>query len=89
MTRIEVVPAELVTAGASLRGVGREAAFVGLDGHGSVGCEELSGALGGFCSRAHGTAAQLHRAGFAVAAAYAAGAAGYEATDQSAMPQRD
>lgn len=69
--------------------MGQEAAFVGQGGHGSVGCGELSGALEGFCSRAHGTAAQLHQAGFAVAAAYANGAAGYEATDRSAMPGRD
>ncbi len=88
VSRLEVVPAELTAAGSSLRGMGREAAFVGQGGHGSVGCGELSGALEGFCGRAHGTAAQLHQAGFAVAGAYATGATGYEATDQSAMPER-
>ncbi len=86
MSRIEVVPAELASAGSALRGVGQEAATAG--GHGSVGCGELSGALGGFCVRAHSTAGLLHQAGFAIAGAYSSAAAGYEANDQAVMPER-
>lgn len=88
MSRFEVAPAELEAAGSSLRGMGQEAALVGQGGHGSVGCGDMSGALEGFCGRAHGVAAQLHRAGFAVAGGYGQGATGYEAADGSAMPGR-
>ncbi len=88
MSGFEVTPAELDGAAASLRGMGREAAFLGGGGHGAVGCGGLSSALEGFCARAHGAAGELHRAAGAVAGGYVTGAAGYEATDRSVMPGR-
>lgn len=88
MSRFEVAPAELEAAGSSLRGMGQEAVLVGQGGHGPVGCGDMSGALEGFCGRAHGVAGQLHQAGFAVAAGYGQAGAGYYAADRSAMPGR-
>lgn len=50
--------------------------------------QSAAGALAGFCAHAHRATGQLHQAGSALAGGLTESAAGYQATDRSAMAGR-